>query len=129
MPTASTAKKVTTPRKRRTRKTSSTVKKSSNINSVPLNTSTTKVAAMTEKKVETVATKRPEKPNLSFKDYADDIRVRLEIHNYEVNELWQDSKNFYEQNVKPFTLKTVKYVKESYNKAFDVKEENEKQDN
>jgi len=129
MPTASTAKKVTTPRKRRTRKTSSTVKKSSNIISVPLNTSTTKVAAMTEKKVETVATKRPEKPNLNFKDYADDIKVRLEIHNYEVNELWQDSKNFYEENVKPFTLNTVKYVKESYNKAFDVKEEKEKQDN
>ena len=129
MPTASTAKKTTTPRKRRTRKTSSTVKKSSTIQSVPLNKTTTKVAAMTEEKVETVVKKRPEKPNLSFKDYADDIKVRLEIHNYEVNELWQDSKNFYEENVKPFTLNTVKYVKESYNKAFDVKEEKEKQDN
>ena len=70
---------------------------------------------------------RPEKPNLSMKDYRDDIKVRWEIHLWETQELWKDSKNFYQNYLKPFTIKTVDYLKDSYDRAFN-QEEVKKQD-
>ena len=53
----------------------------------------------------------PPKPNLSFNDYKEDFKVRLEIHNYEVNALIADVKkvwNFSEPYVKQATNYTVK---------------------
>ena len=53
----------------------------------------------------------PPKPNLSFNDYKEDFKVRLEIHNYEINELLADVKkvwNFSEPYVKQATNYTVK---------------------
>ena len=74
MPTASTAKKKTTPRKRRTRKTTTT----------PLNKSVTK-QVVTEVRGTKVSSKsvtqsspapvRPAKPNLSWEDYRADAIV------------------------------------------------------
>ena len=116
MPTASTAKKTTTPRKRRTRKTTTT----------PLNKSVTK-QVVTEVRGTKVSSKsvtqsspapvRPAKPNLSWQDYRADAIVRWNIHSYEVNELGKDLVKGY-QFVKQHALQVVNYTKESYNRAF-----------
>ena len=66
----------------------------------------------------TPARVRPEKPNLSLEDYRNDVKVRWEIHVWETQELWKDSKNFYQNYLKPFTIKTVNYLKDSYDRAF-----------
>ena len=127
MPTASIAKKTTTPRKRRTRKTTST----------PLNKTVAKpiVAEVREVKVsdtpevsqpvvkESVQV-RPAQPNLKWEDYRDDIKIRWEIHQWETKELWEDSVKLY-QSVKPVVIKTIDYVKDSYDRAFNQEEEKE----
>ena len=64
---------------------------------------------------------RPEKPNLSMKDYRDDIKVRWEIHLWETQELWKDMVKGY-NIVQPFVVKTIDYVKESYDRAFNETE-------
>jgi len=120
MPTATSAKKTTTPRKRRTRKTTTT----------PLNKTVAKpiVAEVRGVKVsdtpevsQPVVTKsvqvRPTQPNLKWEDYRDDVKVRWQIHQYEVKELWNDLVKGY-QIAQPFVGKSVTYVKDSYNKAF-----------
>ena len=66
----------------------------------------------------TAARVRPEKPNLTMADYTADIKVRWQIHVWETQELWKDSKNFYQNYLKPFTIKTVNYLKDSYDRAF-----------
>ena len=70
---------------------------------------------------------RPEKPNLTYVDYVEDFKIRVKIHNYEVNELWQDSKRFY-QSAKPVVVKAIDYVKESYDRAFNETEKEETED-
>ena len=52
-----------------------------------------------------------------MKDYRDDIKVRWEIHLWETQELWKDMVKGY-NIAKPFVVKTVDYVKESYDRAF-----------
>ena len=58
------------------------------------------------------------KPNLSFNDYKEDFKVRLEIHNYEVNALLVDVKkvwNFSQPYIKQatnYTVKTFNQVRE-----------------
>jgi len=69
----------------------------------------------------TAARVRPEKPNLSLEDYRADIKVRYQIHVYEVNELWKDMVKGY-NIVQPFVVKTVDYIKESYDRAFNETE-------
>ena len=131
MPTASTAKKVTTPRKRRTRKASTpktTAKVIKEIQAVldaptpksldkvlpPLNTP---VVKKTVTKEEPVKSNRPAQPNLSWQDYRADAIVRWNIHSYEVNELGKDFGKGYEL-VKQHAVQVVNYTKESYNRAF-----------
>ena len=109
MPTASTAKKTTTPRKRRTRKVSTTAVKSATLN--------TPVVKKTVTKVEPVKSNRPAQPNLTWKDYRADAIVRWNIHSYEVNELGKDFGKGYEL-VKQHLAQVVTYTRESYNKAF-----------
>ena len=70
---------------------------------------------------------RPEQPNLTYVDYVEDFKIRVKIHNYEVNELWQDSKRFY-QSAKPVVGKAIDYVKESYDRAFNETEKEETED-
>jgi len=51
------------------------------------------------------------KPNLSFNDYKEDFKVRLEIHNYEINALLVDVKkvwNFSQPYIKQATNYSVK---------------------
>ncbi len=103
-----TAKVTPTRRKSRSRK-SSTSKKS-----VTKYTQTPKNVIMTE---EVTAQVRPNKPNLKWEDYRDDVKVRWQIHQYEVNELWNDLVKGY-QFSRPYVVKTVDYIKDSYNRAF-----------
>ena len=101
---------------------SATVKKSTPVvtsHVVRVNKVTQPRMIMTES---TTASKiRPEKPNLSMKDYRDDIKVRWEIHLWETQELWKDMVKGY-NIVQPFVVKTIDYVKESYDRAFNETE-------
>ena len=109
--------------KRRTRPSATaTVKKSTPVvtsHVVRVNKVTQPRVIMTES---TTASKiRPEKPNLSLEDYRADIKVRWEIHLWETQELWKDVVKGY-NIAKPFVVKTVDYVKESYDRAFNETE-------
>jgi len=138
MPTASTAKKVTTPRKRRTRKASTpkttdkVIKEIQAVLDAPRPKSLDKVSTTAVKsatlntpvvkktvtKEEPVKSNRPAQPNLTWKDYRADAIVRWNIHSYEVNELGKDLGKGY-QLVKQHIVQVVNYTKESYNRAFD----------
>ena len=50
-------------------------------------------------------------------DYTADIKVRWEIHVWETQELWADMKKGY-QFAQPFVVKTIDYLKDSYDRAF-----------
>ena len=82
------------------------------------------VATVTPKVTQTPVKLRPEKPNLSWDDYVADAKVRWEIHQWETKELWEDSVKLY-QSVKPVVIKTIDYVKDSYDRAFNQEEEKE----
>ena len=69
----------------------------------------------------TAARVRPEKPNLTMADYTADIKVRWEIHVWETQELWADCKKGY-QFAQPFVVKTIDYIKDSYDRAFNETE-------
>ena len=137
MPTASTAKKVTTPRKRRTRKASTpkttdkVIKEIQAVLDAPRPKSLDKVSTTAVKsatlntpvvkktvtKEEPVKSNRPAQPNLTWKDYRADAIVRWNIHSYEVNELGKDLVKGY-QLVKQHAVQVVNYTKDSYNRAF-----------
>ena len=103
-----------TPRKTRTRKTTTSRRKSAS----KINTSTAQikvedvkeVAKVEVKKVDTPVKVRPSQPNLKVADYLSDFKVRWQIHQFETQQLWEDL-------VKGYNL-TAGYVKDSYNKAF-----------
>ena len=137
MPTASATKKVTTPRKRRTRKASTpkttdkVIKEiqavldaprpksldkvsTTAVKSATLNTPVVKKTVTKEEPVKSI---RPAKPNLTWEDYRADAIVRWNIHSYEVNELGKDLVKGY-QLVKQHAVQVVNYTKDSYNKAF-----------
>ena len=63
------------------------------------------------------------KPNLSFNDYKEDFKVRLAIHNYEVNALLVDVKKAYEfalpyiKQATNYTVKTFNQVREKLQPA------------
>ena len=97
MPTATPRKTSTTPRKRRTRK-------------APATKQTT-----IKKEVKTVTVKTPVRPSTLLKssDYINDIKIRFDIHNYEVNALINDIKWSYNQ--------VRDYVVSVYNREFATK--------
>ena len=65
----------------------------------------------------TPAKVRPSKTNLTYVDYIEDFKIRMQIHNFEVDELVKDLKSGY-QSAKPVFNNIVDYLKESYEKAF-----------
>ena len=71
----------------------------------------------------TPARVRPEKPNLSLEDYRADVKVRWEIHQWETQELWKDMVKGY-NFLTPYFKKSVNYVRESYDRAFNTTPEN-----
>ena len=103
------------------------VKKSSSAKSptkiqevVPKYTQPLEIKKVTE--TPTPAKTAPPKPNLKWEDYRDDIKIRWEIHQWETQELWSDMVKVY-QSAKPIVIKTVDYVKDSYDRAFNQEEE------
>jgi len=96
MPTATARKSTsTTPRKRRTRKAP--------VKQTPI------------KEVKKVTVKTPVRPTTLLKssDYINDIKIRFDIHNYEVNALINDIKWSYNQ--------VRDYVVSVYNREFATK--------
>ena len=63
----------------------------------------------------------PPQPNLKWEDYREDIKIRWDIHQYETQELWSDMIKVY-HSAKPIVIKTVDYVKDSYDRAFNQEE-------
>ncbi len=97
MPTATPRKSsTTTPRKRRSRKVTAKVQP-------------------TIKEVKKVTVETPVRPTTLLKsvDYINDIKIRFEIHNYEVNALINDIKWGYKQ--------VSDYVVTIYNREFATK--------
>ena len=103
-----------TPRKTRTRKTTTSRRKSAskiNTSTAQIKVEDVKEAVKSEvKKVDTPVKVRPSQPNLKVADYISDFKVRWQIHQFETQELWSDL-------VKGYNF-TAGYVKDSYNKAF-----------
>ena len=103
-----------TPRKTRTRKTTTSRRKSAskiNTSTAQIKVEDVKQAAKVEvKKVDTPVKVRPSQPNLKVEDYLSDFKVRWQIHQFETQQLWEDL-------VEGYNL-TAGYVKDSYNKAF-----------
>ena len=103
-----------TPRKTRTRKTTTSRRKSAskiNTSTAQIKVDDVKQAAKSEvKKVDTPVKVRPSQPNLKVADYISDFKVRWQIHQFETQQLWADL-------VKGYNLTAI-YVKDSYNKAF-----------
>ena len=56
------------------------------------------------------------KPNLSFNDYKEDFKVRLAIHNYEVNALLVDVKKAYEFAL-PYIKQATNYTVKTFNQV------------
>ena len=56
------------------------------------------------------------KPNLSFNDYKEDFKVRLAIHNYEVNALLVDVKKAYEFAL-PYIKQGTNYTVKTFNQV------------
>ena len=103
-----------TPRKTRTRKTTTSRRKSAskiNTSTAQIKVEDVKEAVKSEvKKVDTPVKVRPSQPNLKVADYISDFKVRWQIHQFETHQLWADL-------VKGYNL-TATYVKDSYNRAF-----------
>ena len=100
MPIAATAKRTTTPRKRRTRKVTTT--------------STKSVTKVTPKKL-----KRPAKTVLTLNHYVRDYQSRVKIHNYEFTLFLNDCKKglqIADKSVRSF----YQYATKSYKSHFNV---------
>ena len=120
-----TAKTATAPAKKSTSTLSERMSKAVDDN----NSAQVKVTKYTKPRVIKTVTEtptpenvRPAQPNLKWEDYRDDDKVRWEIHQFETQELWNDVVKGY-NNAKPFVVKTINYVKDSYNRAFNETEE------
>ena len=106
-----TPAKATTPRKRRTRKTSQTAMSTKAVKKTPVS----KVTVTTFKGGKAVAKKttlkRPSTARLiTPQRYVADIQTRWAIHNYEIQELISDFVKGFEL-VKPYHAELVKLVK------------------
>ena len=118
---SSTAATPATPRKTRTRKTTTSRRKSAS----KINTSTAKITVAEVKeapkvevaKVDTPVKVRPSHPNLKVEDYLSDFKVRWQIHQFETQQLWDDVVKGY-NFVVPYVQQSVTYVKDSYKRAF-----------
>ena len=110
--TATSPKKVTTPRKRRTRKVAKTTAK------VQPKVTTT----VTKVQPKVIATPKMDKPSATLitrQQYVEDVKNRWNIHLFETQELWKDCVKGYNYLL-PFAKKSVNYVRESYDRAFNT---------
>ena len=65
----------------------------------------------TPTKTRRFATSRPDEPKISFEEYVSDFKVIMKINNYEVMELLEDVKKFY-NTTSPHVVKFYTYVKD-----------------
>ena len=63
---------------------------------------------------------RPAKPNLSWEDYREDIKVRFQIHQFETQELWRDFIKAY-NNASPYIVKALTFSREKYQSLIEQK--------
>ncbi len=56
---------------------------------------------------------RPDAPNISWEEYQSDFKVRMEIHNYEVDELIADVKKGY-AIATPYVKQAIDYTIKTY---------------
>ena len=103
MPVKAASKSTAAPRKRRTRKATAPKTAVKSVKQTPI------------KEVKTVTVKTPVRPTTLLKssDYINDIKIRFDIHNYEVNALINDIKWSYNQ--------VRDYVVSVYNREFATK--------
>ena len=110
-----------TPRKTRTRNTTTSRRKSAskiNTSTAQIKVEEVKKASKSEvKKVDTPVKVRPSQPNLKWEDYLSDFKVRWQIHQFETQQLWDDVVKGY-NFVVPYVQQSVTYVKDSYKRAF-----------
>ena len=120
---SATAPKAPAKKRTTTRKVTSTTKVVSLNKSQPLPVIVTEETKVDEK-VNTPELNRPAEPNISLEEYISDFKVRWKIHSYETTILWNQSRNLYTQTLKPGAVSAYKYVRDSYNKAFEQEEQN-----
>ena len=120
--TATAPKAPAKKRASRNRKVTSTTKVVSLNKSQPLPVIVTEETKVDEK-VNTPELNRPADPNISLEEYISDFKVRWKIHSYETTILWNQSRNLYTQTLKPGAVSAYKYVRDSYNKAFEQEEQ------
>ena len=118
-----TAKTATAPAKKSTSTLSERMSKAvdDNISAQVKVTKYTKpsvISTVTEK--QTPKKVRPEKPNLSWEDYRDDVKVRFQIHQFETQELWRDFIKAY-NNASPYIIKAFTFSKEKYQSLIEQK--------
>mgnify|MGYP003111522397 CR=1 FL=1 len=99
----------TAPR-RRTRKSTATVKVTKYTKPSESKTMTETPQPIHSEKV------RPTSPKLSLKDYRDDFVARVEIHNYEVDALISDIKNGI-KTISPYVKQAIDYSVDAYQKV------------
>ncbi len=58
----------------------------------------------------------PPTPNLTFNDYKEDFKIRLEIHNYEVNVLIDDVKKGY-AIASPYVKQATNHIVKTFNQV------------
>ena len=117
---SSTAATPATPRKTRTRKTTTSRRKSASKVTTPIVKSAPVVKQEVKsevKKVDTPVKVRPSQPNLKVEDYLSDFKVRWQIHQFETQQLWEDIVKGY-NFATPYVQQGVTYVKDSYKRAF-----------
>ena len=119
---SATAPKAPAKKRTTTRKVTSTTKVVSLNKSQPLPVIVTEETKVDEK-VNTPELNRPADPNISLEEYISDFKVRWKIHSYETTILWNQSRNLYTQTLKPGAVSAYKYVRDSYNKAFEQEEQ------
>jgi len=119
---SATAPKAPAKKRTTTRKVTSTTKVVSLNKSQPLPVIVTEETKVDEK-VNTPELNRPAEPNISLEEYISDFKVRWKIHSYETTILWNQSRNLYTQTLKPGAVSAYKYVRDSYNKAFEQEEQ------
>ena len=74
----------------------------------------------TPTKTRRFATSRPDEPKISLEEYVSDFKVRMQINNYEVMELFEDVKKFY-NTTSPHVVKFYTYMKEQVQSLSETK--------
>ena len=116
--TAKAPAKAPKARKTRTRKTSPKSVKSAPLNnSKPAKVVMDELNNQVEAKSEVTPKVRPQSPKLSREDYLEDAKIRWEIHQYEIQELWKDLKVVGNWSVTHSKL-AYNYCKDAYERAF-----------